>query len=357
VCAAEAARGVSAAEAQRLFHPLAQASALVLAVSGGPDSTALLVLAARWRARKSKKTKKKGPKLFAVTIDHGLRPQSAHEARAVARLARALGVPHRILRWPGRKPRTRLQQAARAARYRLLANFARRAKADHILTAHTLDDQAETVLMRMSRGSGISGLCAMREVTPLSVALSSRRSQSLLLVRPFLEIPKARLVATLERAGIEYADDLSNRDPRFFRARMRDVMPALAREGLDAPRIAMLARRLARAESALERAVDAAVAGVSERDWANAGSIVLDAEKFFLLPAEIALRLLGRAIARAGDEGSLRLGKLETLYAALAAAKAADRVRRTLAGALVTLSETRLVVERAPPRSRRGSHP
>src|ERR1700730_16031885 len=158
----------------------------------------------------------------------------------------------------------------------------------------------------MSPSSGISGLCAMREVTPLSVALSSRRSQSLLLVRPFLEIPKARLVATPERAGIEYADDLSNRDPRFFRARMRDVMPALAREGLDAPRIAMLARRLARPESAPARAADAAgagVAGVSERDWANAGPIVLDAEKFFLLPAEIALRLLSRAIARAGDEG------------------------------------------------------
>jgi tRNA(Ile)-lysidine synthase len=436
VSAAEAARPISAVEATRLFHPLAQACALVLAVSGGPDSTALLVLAARWRG-----TRKKAPKLLAVTIDHGLRPQSAHEARSVQRLARSLGVPHRILRWEGRKPRTGVQEAARAARYRLLAAVARTAKADHILTAHTLDDQAETVLIRMSRGSGITGLGAMKEVTPLPVARSARRSpdeakrnpgrcsriapsrvedareraygsmratagEQLLLVRPLLEIPKARLIATLERAGIEYADDISNRDPRFARARWRDVMPALAREGLDAPRIALFARRLQRAEIALESAVDVAATDVSEgawgNSWENAGPIVLDAEKFLLLPAEIALRLLGRAIAHAGDEGSPRLGKLETLYGALYAAKAPQprgapsqpksdvsdfgdlkmpnsgkpelgrssrgegggegrstgvRLRRTLAGALVTLTQRRLMIERAPPRSHRGAPP
>jgi tRNA(Ile)-lysidine synthase len=351
VSAAEAARPISAVEASRLFHPLAHARALVLAVSGGPDSTALLVLAARWRA-----ARKQGPKLLAVTIDHGLRPQSAHEARAVKHLARSFGLPHRILRWQGKKPRTGLQQAARAARYRLLAAFARTAKADHILTAHTLDDQAETVLIRMSRGSGITGLCAMKKVAPLPVARPSRRSGSLLLVRPLLEIPKARLIATLARAGIAYADDASNRDPRFARARMRGVMPALAREGFDAPRIALFARRLARAETALESAVDVAAAGASERPWGNAGPIVLAAEKFLRLPAEIALRLLGRALAHTGEAGSLRLGKLEALLAALATAKPAGdlRLRRTLAGALVTLTATRLVVERAPPRSQRA---
>ncbi len=245
MCAAEAARPVSAAEAQRLFHPLAQSPAVILAVSGGADSTALLFLAARWRA--ARKGKKKRPRLIAVTIDHGLRPQSAHEAQAVGRLARRLRVPHRIARWRGKKPRTGLQEAARAARYRLLAAAARTAKADHILTAHTLDDQAETVLMRMSRGSGITGLCGMREVARLPLACSWRHLRPPLLVRPLIGIPKARLIATLRRASIEYADDASNRDPRFARARLRDVMPALAREGLDAPRIALFARRLQRA--------------------------------------------------------------------------------------------------------------
>ena len=94
-------RAVSPAEANTLFDPLAHAPVLVLAVSGGPDSTALLMLAARWR-----RARKRGPKLLAVTIDHGLRRESAREARAVKRLARRLGVPHHTLRWEGKKPKT-----------------------------------------------------------------------------------------------------------------------------------------------------------------------------------------------------------------------------------------------------------
>ncbi len=121
----------------------------MLAVSGGPDSTALMVLAARWR--QSLKVK---PKLIAVTVDHGLRAESKREAAAVGRLARKLGLAHRTLRWTGAKPKTGLQQAARAARYRLLADAARKLSASHILTAHTLDDQAETVLIRMSAAAG-----------------------------------------------------------------------------------------------------------------------------------------------------------------------------------------------------------
>jgi tRNA(Ile)-lysidine synthase len=345
-----AKRPVSPAEAQKLLQPIARTSALVLAVSGGPDSTALLFLAARWRAAR----KRKKPRLIAVTVDHGLRPQSEEEAHSVGRLARRLGVAHRIVRWRGKKPRTGLQEAARAARYRLLAGAAREVKADHILTAHTLDDQAETVLMRMSRGSGITGLCGMRDVAQLPPSFSPRQRRRLLLVRPLIGVPKARLIATLRRAGIAYADDALNRDPRFARARLRDVMPALAREGLDAARIALLARRLQRAESALECAVDDASAHLSgEQAWSDAGPVVLDAKGFLLLPAEIALRLLARAINRVGDERALRLGKLEALYGALASARGKGRMRRTLAGALVTLGGTRLTVERAPPRSRR----
>ena len=150
------AKPVSRAEAKALFAGLHALPALVLAVSGGPDSTALMVLAARWRdALKGNK-----PKLVAVTVDHGLRKESKREAAAVARLARKLKVAHRTLRWRGRKPKTGLQQAARAARYRLLAEAARKARASHILTAHTLDDQAETVLIRMTprqRADGAGG--------------------------------------------------------------------------------------------------------------------------------------------------------------------------------------------------------
>src|SRR3990172_5669872 len=153
---------ISAAEAKSLFSDLASFPALVLAVSGGPDSTALMVLAACWRD-----ALKRPPRLIAITVDHGLRKESKAEAAAVARLARKLKIAHRTLRWRGTKPASGLQQAARAARYRLLGEAARSLGASSILTAHTLDDQAETVLLRMSRGSGITGLAAMARVSSL----------------------------------------------------------------------------------------------------------------------------------------------------------------------------------------------
>src|ERR1700682_3618658 len=147
---------ISAQDAKRLFADWKIAPALVLAVSGGPDSIALMWLMARWR-----RAMRRGPRLIAVTVDHGLRTEAAREARDVKRLARILDLPHRTVRWTGTKPRTGLPAAARAARYRLLAQTARAHGATHVLTAHTRDDQAETLLMRMVRGSGIAGLAAM----------------------------------------------------------------------------------------------------------------------------------------------------------------------------------------------------
>ncbi|MFZ0623690.1 MAG: tRNA lysidine(34) synthetase TilS [Pseudolabrys sp.] len=336
---------VSASEAKVLFSGLQAFPALVLAVSGGPDSTALMVLATRWRD--SLKTK---PKLIAVTIDHGLRKESKREAAGVARLARKLKIAHRTLRWNGRKPSTGVQEAARAARYRLLGDAARNAKATHILTAHTLDDQAETVLIRMARGSGLTGLGAMARMS----RLPSGGEDTLTLVRPLLHVPKSRLVATLHAAKIDYADDPSNRDPGFTRVRLRGLMDALAHEGLDARRLTQLARRLKRADAAIEAAVDRATSELAVALSAR-NPIVIEARGFAELPAEIALRLLGRAVAKAGDEGPVELGKLEALKSALDAAQntANRRFRRTLAGAIVTLGGHQLTVERAPPRGRK----
>jgi len=359
VSAADEAAPVSAAEAKTLFDDLRSARALVLAVSGGPDSTALLVLATRWRA-----ALRKGPALIAVTVDHGLRPESAREARAVKRLAGRLGVRHRTLRWTGRKPATALQEEARRVRYHLLTSAALGVGARHVLTAHTLDDQAETVLLRMARGSGLTGLGAMARVTRLAHTTPRRGAEAggIVLVRPLLDVPKARLIATLAAVGISFADDPSNRDPRFTRPRLRALMPMLADEGLDARRFALLARRLRRADATIEAAVDAAAVAISEGPWSDRGPIVLAVEKFAALPAEVALRLIGRAITRVGDEGPVELGKLETLQGQLddalhAGEGRAARLRRSLAGALITLAAGRLQVERAPPRSsqsRRG---
>ncbi len=349
---------VSVSEANSLFNDLKDSPALVLAVSGGPDSTALMWLAARWA-----KKRKRAPKLIAVTVDHGLRAESAREAAAVKRLARSLGIEHRTLRWTGAKPTTGLQEAARAARYRLLNDVARKVGAPLILTAHTLDDQAETVLIRLTRGSGLTGLGAMQRISaaplaPVDLPPGEREravprrvcSDQLFVVRPFLDIPKARLVATLKAAKISFAEDPSNRDPRFTRVRVRDLMPALAGEGLDARRLGVLARRLRRADAALERETGRALAALAKPE-APPGSLVLDAAGYAALPEEIGLRLLNRALAPAAD-GAIGLGKLEALKSALDTAQktGAGRFRRSLAGAMVTLAKGQIAVEPAPPR-------
>lgn len=340
---------VSLAETKALFSDLAALPLLVLAISGGPDSTALLVLAARWRA-----SLKNGPKLVAVTVDHGLRAESAREAKDVARLARRLKIPHRILRWRGRKPKTGLQASAREARYRLLGEAAAAAGARHVLSAHTSDDQAETVLIRLIRGSGVAGLGAMARVSPLptfALPLAANGKREITLIRPLLGIPKSRLLATLKAAHIGFADDPSNRNPQFTRVRMRALMPALAQEGLSPSRLGSLAQRMARANAAIEHAVDAAYADLLQHTLPSPLPLPLtfDAQGFRRLPEEIALRILGRAVVQLGDEGPVELGKLEALHGALLAASSVP-FRRTLAGALVTIGENRLTIERAPPR-------
>ena len=192
----------------------------MLAVSGGPDSVALMWLAARWRrGADARPAARRGHRRS------WLAPEAAREARDVKRLARALELPHRTLRWTGAKPKTGLPAAAREARYRLLAQAARASGATHILTAHTRDDQAETLLMRMLRGSGIAGLSAMARET---------ERDGVSLARPLLEVPKSQLIATLKKARIGFADDPTNRDIAFTRPRLRALMPALAAEGGDA---------------------------------------------------------------------------------------------------------------------------
>jgi tRNA(Ile)-lysidine synthase len=328
---------ISGREASGLFRGLENLPGVLLAISGGPDSTALLVLAALWA-----KQLKPAPKLIAVTVDHGLRPEAAREAAAVKKLAGQLGVPHRTVRWSGRKPGSGLQEAARNARYELLAQAARREGIAHIATAHTLDDQAETVLFRMARGSGLLGLTGMARVAPLPV----QAEQGIFLIRPLLHVPKARLIATLKAAKIGYSEDPSNQDPRFTRARWRTLMPALAREGLDARGLARLALRLRRAEATVAVAVDAARAALAPPPWRQHGPVIFQTSRFARLPAEVGLRLLGEAVTHTGNEGPVELAKLEDLYEALRQAR--SRLRRTLAGALITLSGDYLTVERAP---------
>jgi tRNA(Ile)-lysidine synthase len=366
---------ISAQDAKALFADFKVLPAIVLAVSGGPDSIALMWLMARWR-----RSFASGPRLLAVTIDHGLRPEAAREARDVKRLAQELELPHRTMRWSGDKPKTGVPAAARMARYRLLAQAARNFGATHVLTAHTRDDQAETLLMRLLRGSGIAGLSAM--------ARESAR-EDLLLVRPLLDVPKSRLIATLDKAKIGFADDPTNRDTALTRPRLRQLLPLLAAEGGDARGLARLASRLARANAAVDVLADGAERYLALTDFRMRNGFAagksqtkdfrttefqtvefetkeFDACAFAAMPEEIRLRLLMRAIDRVGHEGRAQLGKVETLLAQLDRSitetsgrcgekSARFELRQTLGGALVSLGRGRIRIEPAPVRRGRAN--
>jgi tRNA(Ile)-lysidine synthase len=340
---------LTAADAASFFFGMTDTRAILLAVSGGPDSTALLWLAAQWRKRF-----RRGPKLIAITVDHGLRKEARAEALAVKKLAASLRITHATLRWSGRKPSTGIPAAARKARYGLLVKAARKYGAGYIVTAHTRDDQAETVLMRLVRGSGVSGLAGMHVGESLAIADKG----PIALVRPLLGVPKSRLIATLKGADIAYADDPTNYDTSFTRARLRASMPILAGEGLTAERLALLAERVRRIEIAIYDTVTAVERRLIPGPWRKGDSIVIDVDAFTDLPEEIQLRLLGRAISRCATEGTVELGKLEALHGAVDGAirnwwlkpEVAGRFRRTLAGAVVTVARGKLTIEAAPPR-------
>jgi tRNA(Ile)-lysidine synthase len=322
-----------------ILAPLADAPAL-LAVSGGPDSTALLVMAANWARRRER------PRIEAATVDHGLRPEGADEAAAVGDLCRKLGVPHRTLLWRGDKPKTRLQERAREARYALLADHARAVGAEVVVTAHHLDDQAETVLFRLLRGSGMSGLAGM-------AARTTR--DGLTLLRPLLSLAKTDLVAYCEAEGVAFARDPSNEDPRYARTRMRALLETLSAEGLDAaPALARLARRAARVEDALARQTAEAETRLRLIETGACHAADLWAE-----PTEIVQRLLTSTIAIIGGREASRIGleKIEALAAGLRQAhESGERFSANVGGAWVRSDGNGAVrVEREPPRGQAGA--
>jgi tRNA(Ile)-lysidine synthase len=334
---------ISADEADRLFSGFSTFPAFLIAVSGGADSSALLFLLARWRAKR-----RDGPRLFVATVDHALRSRSRHEAAVVKAMARTLGLEHRTLRWNGEKPTTGIQEAARAERYRLLTLEARRVGAAHIALAHTLDDQAETVLLRLAAGSGPAGLSGMRP---------TEMRDGVTLCRPLLEVRKQRLVATLELAGIGWSEDPSNADPQFARPRLRAAAAALGREGLTPERLARLAMRVRRAEEAVAAGAESARAKLCHTRHPER----LDGGALIAIPEELALRILFAdvvATGRGGGGNQPRLQRLEALWEEMRAAIAdGRRLKRTLGEALISVDSDRSVsIGRAPERRAQRVH-
>ncbi len=290
---------------------------LAVAVSGGPDSLALALLSDAW-------AKTCGGRITALVVDHGLRSESASEAAGAIDLLRARGMAAALLRWDGPYPSANLQAEARAARYRLLEAWCARNQVLHLLIGQHRDDQIETLLQRLDRGSGIDGLAG---VAPVSYRDFGR------LLRPLLDVPKADLIATCRQADLAWVEDPGNRSDRFARSRLRGV---LARS-LDTPpaRLAAAASHVARARAALEQATADLLARTHALD--PAGFAWLDAGPLRAAPEEILLRALSAAAASvAGAAHPPRLDRLERLAARLLSA---ERVAGTFGGCRWTPAE------------------
>jgi tRNA(Ile)-lysidine synthase len=283
-----------------------------VAVSGGPDSLALLLLAAAVRPGK----------VEAATIDHALRPESAGEAARVANICEQLGVPHAILtaEWES-VPVTAIQARARAQRYRLLATWAVERSLSAVVTAHHLQDQAETLMMRLNRAGGVRGMAAMRPVRRLG-------GGKLKLARPLLSWSHDELEAICAEAGVEPVRDPSNEDEKFERVRIRKAIAAA--DWLDPKALARSAAHLA--------AADAALAWATNADWVH--GVTTDGAALIYAPAapaEIRRRIATRAVLALATEGKgqpLRGRELDRLMAVLRAGKKA-----TLRGVLCSGGE------------------
>lgn len=219
-----------------------------IAVSGGRDSMALARLSAAY-------AKKTGARILALTVDHGLRSDSAKEAAQASEWCKAAGLTHRLLRWKGEKPASGVQDAARRARYGLLVRAAEETGFDALLTAHSADDQAQTLFMRLVRGAGPQGLAAMTE----EMSIAAGAGAPIRLLRPLLTVSRALLTATVDMFDQPYSDDPGNDDPTYERVRTRALLAALEQQGLlkqqallkTASRMAAAARRLKAKEDAL----------------------------------------------------------------------------------------------------------
>jgi tRNA(Ile)-lysidine synthase len=285
-----------------LCPDLSAEKSIAVALSGGGDSMALAWLLSRWAARYR-------VRLHALTVDHGLRAEAAAEAKQAAEWVACWEVTHKILKWRGDKPKTRIQEAARKARYRLLSDYCRKNKIKYLFLAHQANDQAETILFRFAKGSGLDGLAGMAPLQEYENAVT--------LVRPLLDVTHESLIQTCKAARISWIEDISNVSDLYARVRIRKSMEVLGAEGLTVKRILTIGSRLDRARKALEQ--------LTEKSWEisvlsmDTKRIVFNKSLFFSQPDDIMIRLVMKALRllRPGKPYPPRLESLEAIIADL----------------------------------------
>jgi tRNA(Ile)-lysidine synthase len=298
-----------------------------VAVSGGPDSMALALLAADW-------AREQGITLTALTVDHGLRQESAHEARQVGQWLAARNIPHQILIWEGPKPAANVQAVARQARYDLLTLWCRTNDVPVLLLGHHAGDQIETFLLRLGRGSGLRGLSAMRPATEYN---------DIKILRPLLQVAKEDLQGFLTAQQQPWLKDPGNTSPRFARTAVRHLAAQLPAAGISPHRVLLAIDNLQRASTALDQLVAdrlRAAATLHPQGYASASISVLD------VPEELALRALAALVCTiSGTQETPRLNSLQRTYRVLREQSVA---RLTLHGCLVWRQGNTLLVMREP---------
>lgn len=314
---------IQAADLKELFARLQDYETVFLAVSGGSDSIALMHLVNEWRSSTDNP-----PCLHVLTVNHGLRPEAQSEAQAVVAAANELGIPADMLTHHGPRPNTGVQAAARELRYNLLfQHISQRADIrlpTALLTAHHRDDLAETVLMRLARGAGTDGLAAIPSVTVRG---------DIHLIRPLLNIPKARLVETLQALGVQWHEDPSNQNQAYERVRLRQIATARENMQLSDAALALTAGRMARAKDALEQMAEATLRPALAQPLLQSAGVFNWEWKSGDLHDEIAIRILMRLLPLLGGSNEpVRLMRVEKLLQAM---KLADFPGATLANCIV----------------------
>lgn len=315
-----------------LLAPLREYRRVALAVSGGPDSLALMLLAEELARRTRSHSR-----FVVYSVDHGLRREAAGEVAFVLREASRLGFEAHGLKWEGEKPQTGVQEAARLARYTLFAEAMRRDGAEALVTAHHLGDQAETVLMRLAHGSGIEGLRGMDLFSDVA---------GLRIARPLLGVDPADLHRLVARAGLTPVTDPSNSDLAYERVRWRQAMPALAALGLDARRLGRFAARMRDAESALVSMTAEALSLV--HFFPDGTTATIERDLLRAMPRAIAIRVIGQMLDRVGGGRKPRaLAAVENLTDRLVR----EPVRTTLHGCVVRSGAKAVRITREPGRT------
>ncbi len=302
---------------------------IAIAVSGGGDSMALGLLSGLW-------AEKNTVRLTALTVDHQLRPGSAAEADVVGGWLKSLNIDHRILTWRGDKPATGIQAAARDARYRLMNDWMAENDAAALLVAHQLEDQAETFLMRLEKGSGIDGLACMSAVSRRTIG-----GRELHLVRPLLGVARERLRRTLRDRGQVWLEDPSNRNPVYARTRLRALSSQLQGVDLPADRLARLAGQFGRLREILGSAVQVFLDHACV--YHAEGYVVINAGLFRDAPPAIAERVLNRLVEAVGG-GSRPPRSNRVAGAAAKIQKSDDFHGCTLGGCRIMFADNEIMI-------------